>query len=351
VAVQSTPARYILRAALEQLAIGRGPGVFGLVAEQGEVIFAECVGTADLENGRPILAHDRFRVASLTKVYTATLVLQLVDEGRLGLGDTLEQWLPGLVDNPAGITVEHLLTMRSGLPDYIFALLGDPPHDLEALSRYYSPPELVGIALSQPGRRPPGRAHRYSNTNYLLLGLILEQAGELPLEALMWERIFYPLGLMDTSFPTVDPYVRGQHVRGYMRLSPDDDYVDCTEYTPSEAWAAGALISTPLEVVRFLEGLFEGELLPEHLVAAMRTPIPIEDRPGRGYGYGLVCLELPDGEALFGHGGDHFGVSCLALRSEHGRTMVVYQNCLDAVTKGIGRDNPFIQAAFGPLEL
>ena len=114
--------------------------------------------------------------------------------------------------------------------------------------------------MSQPGRCPPGEGFRYSNTDYILLGLVIEAATGEHLDAVLWRRVFYPLGLRDTDLPTADPYLRGPHATGYLRL-PGGEPQDFSTVTPSESWASGAIISTPSEIVTFLDALFGGRLL------------------------------------------------------------------------------------------
>ena len=139
--------------ALEAAGTGRGPGLFALVADHGEVVFTGSAGTADLEYPRPIGASDRFRIASATKMFTATIVLRLAAAGGLSLTDAATSWLPAPVrallplNWPA--SVGQLLAMRSGLPDYVPAIIGDPP-SLAGLHRDYLPADLIGIAVAQP---------------------------------------------------------------------------------------------------------------------------------------------------------------------------------------------------------
>jgi len=208
-----------LTSALEQTAESYGPGLFGLVCEGDRVVFAGSAGVADLDCPRPIALGDRFRIGSVTKVYVATTLLQLVDEQIVALSDPVAKWLPDLI--PAGdeITVEMLVRMRSGLPEYVEALFGSPP-DIGVLYRYWSPESLVETALRVDDRRPPDSEYRYCNTDYVLLGLIIEKATRQSLEAQLWQRIFAPLYLHDTSFPTVDPQVPGAPCDGVREAGP-----------------------------------------------------------------------------------------------------------------------------------
>ncbi len=164
----------VLTAALAETGVDHGPGLFGLVTEHGEVVFEGSVGVADLARPRPIAAQDRFRIASVTKTYVAALVMQLIAEGRLSLDDSVQQRLPGLVPDSSEITVELLLRMRSGLPDWVGPVFGDPP-DIRVLDRYWAPTELVEIALTADSRVAPGTGYRYCNTDYARLGLMIEK--------------------------------------------------------------------------------------------------------------------------------------------------------------------------------
>jgi D-alanyl-D-alanine carboxypeptidase len=332
-----------LQQALADLAQGRGPGVFALVAQDGEPVFSGCVGTADLARPRPIGANDRFRLASITKPYVAALVLGLAAERALRLDDGLDHWLPGLVPDAGAITVEQLLRMRSGLPDYVRTVLGDPP-ELARLQRYFPPEELVGIALAEPDRRQPDADWRYSNTDYVLLGLIAERATGGTLGDLLRERILDPLGLTATYLADRELGLRPPHVRGYLRRDAESGFEDVTEYSPSEAWASGALVSTPAEVARFLDALLGGRLLPPEQLARMRDAVPAAG--DTHYGLGLMRYALADGRVLHGHGGTHYGVQSYAFGDDRGRSVVMYQNCWDRAAGGIPRQNAFLEAAF-----
>lgn len=322
-----------------------GPGLYALVAEDGRVLFSGSAGIADLRAPRPILEADRFRIGSLTKTYVATVVLQLAGEGVLRLDDSVQRYLPGIVPEAEPITVLHLLQLRSGLPDYVPVLADglDPASVARNWSRYWSPRELIALALSQQDRHAPGEEFRYSNTDYILLGLMIEAVTGEELGAVLWRRVFYPLGLRETDLPTADPYLRGPHATGYLRL-PGGEPRDFTTMTPSESWASGAIISTPGEVVAFLDALFGGRLLPPEQLAVMLDVQPVDQE--RAYGCGLYRYLLPGGRALYGHRGTVIGFSCLAVRSPSGRNLVLYRNCLDMETGPLLLDAPIVQAAF-----
>lgn len=334
----------MLRAALEETGRTWGPGLFGLVAERGVVVFDGAVGTADLRTGRPIEGIDRFRIGSITKTYTAALVLQLIGEGLLSPADALGDLLPGLIPEPAGITVDLLLRMRSGLPDYFGPVYGDDPLDLTVLDRYWSPEQLVAAALTAPGRVPPDTVHRYSSTDYVLLGLLVERATGERVDAQLWRRVIDPLGLTGTTFPTVDPYLRGPHPVGYIRAAPDRPWRDCTTLTPSESFTAGAIVSTPADVARFFDALLDGRVLDRSGLDRMtdcREPIDAH----RHRGPGLVRFEV-GGVVAYGQQGGMPGFTSVVMRTADGRCVVLYQNGID-MSDPLPYRTPFMLTALG----
>jgi D-alanyl-D-alanine carboxypeptidase len=304
---------------------GYGPGLFARVTQDGVEECTAAAGVADFVERRPITAADRFRIGSITKTFVAAVVLQLVGEGRIAVEDPVGGWLPEYPLHP-DLTLGHLLGMRSGLPCYASALVGDPP-DWRVYDRYHAPEDLVRLALTLDGQTPPGLARRHSSTDYLLLGLVVEWVTGQRLDAQVWQRIIAPLRLRDTYFPTVDPALRGWHATGYVRCG--GPYIPCPEVTPSQSWASGAMVSTPADLARFFDALLGGDLLPAAQLAAMRDAVGIDDR--HGYGYGLYRFRFDDGTTGFGHRGAAPGYTSVVIRIDTGRTIVLYQNSFDKV--------------------
>jgi D-alanyl-D-alanine carboxypeptidase len=267
-------------------------------------------------------ATDRFQVASITKTFVATVVLQLVAEGKLGLGDAVERWLPGLVPNGRSITIRELLEHTSGLFDYfddkafVRAVVAHP-------GRVWPPRKLVAIATAHPSLFPPGRDWSYSNTNYILLGLVVEAAGGKPLDQQLQRRIFERLGLSATSFPT-DARIEGAHAHGYVgfaTLPRVRSLLDTSPVSPSLSWAAGAIVSTGDDVTSFYSTLLSGRILPPYQIAAMKTLVP-----GVHYGLGLLEADTPCGRA-YGHEGDLRGYrSFVFARGDGTRVSLVMVN-------------------------
>jgi D-alanyl-D-alanine carboxypeptidase len=312
-----------LQQLLDQIVAAGAPGAAAWVRDEHGVLTATS-GVADLRTGRPMRADLHYRAGSVTKSLVATVVLQLVAEGRLSLQDTVEGWLPGILPYGDQVTIEQLLRHTGGVPDYapelLVALLSGPR---QARFRVWTPQELVALVADQPPDFPPGTATAYSNTGYILLGLIVEAATGNTLGQELHRRIIRPLGLRDTFFPDTSPGFPSPKARGYsVPLSPqgqllEGPLLDITIYNPSPWWATGALISTFADLARFFRTLLGGRLLPPRLLAAMTSPNPTSPPPFRE-AMGLEVIDLPFGR-LLGHGGDLPGFSNAVFSTEDGR--------------------------------
>jgi D-alanyl-D-alanine carboxypeptidase len=308
-------------------------------------------GLADLDTGRPMKARLRFRAGSLTKSLVATVVLQLVAEGWLSLADTLERWLPGILPYGDQVTIRQLLSHTSGVPQdwatIAQALYGSP----EGRLHHWTPQALIALVADRPPDFPPGTAWSYSNTGYILLGLVLETAGGATLAQELQRRIVEPLGLRHTYLPGNARELPAPMSRGYsLRVGPggevlDGPLLDFTIQNPSWAWAAGGLVSNLEDLTRFFRALLGGRLLPPRLLAEMRTtvavppsstPLPMYDR----YGLGLLEVETPTGR-LVGQLGGIPGYLSMVLSTPDGRRQLgVMINLLaapDAVYKAFMR--------------
>jgi D-alanyl-D-alanine carboxypeptidase len=299
------------------------PGVVALV-RTGEQTWQGASGLGDLAANRPARAGDRFRIGSVTKSFVATVALQLVGEHKLGLDDHLERWLPGLVPNGDRITVRQLLNHTSGLYDYT--------DDLPEPPRSFQPRELVAIAT---GHRPlfaPGKRFSYSNTNYILAGLVIERVTGRRLAGQLQQRIVGPLGLGDTELPVTKQTITGPHVHGYLprdkgwRVSDGPaGLVDVTKMDPSWAWAAGAMVSTTADLARFYQALLGGRLLDPEQLQAMQTTVDASQQFGHGvrYGLGLTLLRPGCATELWGHGGALAGYRTTAFSTKDGDRQLV----------------------------
>ncbi|WP_067531957.1 serine hydrolase domain-containing protein [Nocardia crassostreae] len=312
-----------LTQALESLVRAGFPGVQAVIdGPGGHRIVTK--GAGDLATGAPFADDARVRIGSNTKTFVSTVVLQLAAEGRIELDAPVERYLPGVVRGNGNdgnrITVRQLLQHTSGLPDYLggggpdIKAAPDTPQ-LEVLTdavrwRHYQPEELVRIAMSMPPQYEPGAKSVYTNTNYILLGVLIEKVTGKPAAAAITTRIIEPLGLRDTYVPADgETGIRGPHPVGYQEI--DGRRVDFTDQDPSWGGTAGDMISTGADLNRFFAALLAGKLLPAAQLEQMKQTVPFDRKPGSPYGLGLVRHNVSCGKEVWGHGGSipGFGTS------------------------------------------
>ncbi|GAA2510963.1 serine hydrolase domain-containing protein [Streptomyces longisporus] len=266
-------------------------------------------GTRYARAGRGIARADHFRAGSITKTFIATVVLQLAAEHRLSLSDTVEQHLPGLVHGAGNdgrtMTLRALLTHTSGLNDFTAETAGLVP---------LSPRQAVRIALTHPPA-DPGR-YSYSNTNYVVLGMVIQQVTGHSYATEAERRIIAPLGLTGTSFPGSRTSLPSPHGRAYAT-----DGTDVTELDPRVAGAAGELVTTLADLDRFYAALLGGELLPPRRLREMR-----DTRTAHGlYGMGLFPAKLPCGITVWGHNGRITGSYVRTAATADGRHVLTFR--------------------------
>ncbi|MEU7023865.1 serine hydrolase domain-containing protein [Streptomyces sp. NPDC046203] len=280
-------------------------------------------GVGDLKTGAKVPRDGQVRAGSNTKPFTAVVVLQLVAEKKVALDAPVDTYLPGLLRGEGidgrHITVRQLLQHTSGLPEYMDApVFADFP---AVRYRYFEPRDLLDGALEQKAHFVPGAKWEYSNTNYLVAGLIIQKVTGRPVGEEIGRRIIDRIGLRHTYFPAPgETTVHEPHPKGYEREEDDGPLVDYTTMDMSMGWAAGALVSTNSDLNRFFAALLGGELLPPAQLAQMRTTVPAEGRgPGVRYGLGLTSTPLSCGGVYWGHGGTALGYRTRGGVTEDGR--------------------------------
>ncbi|MCL7381346.1 serine hydrolase [Streptomyces sp. 35G-GA-8] len=279
-------------------------------------------GVGDLATEARVPADGQVRIGSNTKTFTAVVVLQLVGEGKIGLDATVDTYLPGVVRGKGidgrRISVRQLLQHTSGLPEY-----EDRVVDGILQHRYFEPRDLLDIAFQRKAEFSPGTEWAYSNTNYVVAGLIVQKVTGRPLAEEVDRRVIKRIGLRHTYFPAPgDMTIREPHPTGYHRDSADAPPRDVTEIDPSAGWAAGQMISTNSDLNRFFTGLLTGRLLPAAQLKQMRTTVPVGDT-GVGYGLGLMSRPLSCGGVYWGHGGDIPGYETRGGATDDGRAAAV----------------------------
>ena len=283
------------------------PGVIvGVWSPRGDYVRA--FGVADTATGAPMQTDFYSRIGSETKTFTITAVLQLADQRRIGLDDPIGRYLDGVPGGDA-ITVRQLAGMRSGLANYTEtqgfrdAITADP-------HREYAPAELLGFAFAEPPVFPPGEGLQYSNTNTILLGLLVEKISGMRLGDYLRENVLAPLRLSHTSFPSGAEFP-APHAQGYTELADDGPPITATDWNTSWSWSAGAMISTLADLHTWAPAVATGALLsPEMQRQRLQTVHEDGLPPDVGYGLGIFTVG-----GWIGHNGSIPGY----------QTVVVYQ--------------------------
>jgi D-alanyl-D-alanine carboxypeptidase len=321
------------------------PGVLaGVQSDAGDLELRS--GFGNLAERTPVPWRAQFRIGSMTKPFVATTVLQLVGEHRLSLDDTVDRWLPGLVrghgNDGRKITVRQLLQHTSGLPDYTdkIAWISNRKGFLKQRLDTVKPRQAVRIAMTAKPNFKPGTSWSYSNTNYMLAGLVVEAVTGRAWQDEVRDRIVKPLGLTHTVLPGTDPDVPAPHAVGYERFpgpdaTPEDpDYgtqIDATRENVSWGGPAGEIISTTHDGNTFLRALVRGRLLPPAQLAEMQHTVPTDSRfrtnwPGARYGLGIMRIPTSCGVS-WSHGGDIMGyMTRNAVKADGSRSVIVSFN-------------------------
>ncbi|MBN6034389.1 serine hydrolase [Amycolatopsis sp. 195334CR] len=310
----------------------RAAGIVGVQAhaDTGARRLTARSGTAEAGTSIPVPRGGSFRMGSSTKTFVAVVVLQLVGEGKLALEDKVAGLLPGVVTSPAGdqITVRHLLQQTSGLHDFVADLPArDQAAFLERRFDHVPAAQFVADAMSKPPEFAPGTGWAYSNTNYLLAGMLVERLTGNSWADEVRSRILDPLELNDTYAPGEATGLAAPHAKGYTRWPGTPEPVETTELSPTWGDASGGLVSTTADMTRFWQALLGGELLAPAEFAEMRKTVPAtgwqKNNPGSAYGLGIASLPLSCGEVAWSHNGDVMGFQTRNGFSDDGSRGVV----------------------------
>lgn len=293
------------------------------VFRTGDKTWSAQAGKVSSAENRPIADDDHYRIASVTKSFVSTVVLQLVAEGKVDLDGPIEKYLPGLVagngHDGTKITVRHLLQHTSGVRDYLGTMVANPLN----LWTTHDPVALARNGLAKGSNGAPGATFLYSNTNYVILGLMIEKVTGQSVSQEIRDRITVPHGLTETELPAAEKHRLPEPFSfGYTHLLPILR-IDTTHYTPTIAWAAGSMVSTSRDMAKFAALLAEGKLLPPAQLAEMRKTFTDDTW---GYGLGLVVVKLSCGGTAYGHNGVMPGFVTAAFATADGRQVVTVSN-------------------------
>jgi D-alanyl-D-alanine carboxypeptidase len=348
-----------LQAALDSAVAAGAPGMVAEV-RRGDGHWWGSAGLSDTSTGRARQPQEHFRIGSTTKTFTAVVVLQLVAEHRLSLDDTVERWLPGLVDgngyDGSRITIRELLNHTSGIfpytNDQALAQKGIGTAWFAHRYDHYSPTDLVKIAVGNPPTGQPSARFDYSNTDYILAAMIVEKATGHRFEDELNRRIIRPLALTGTYLPGDDPTIRGPYPVHYSILfsqDPNPTVYDATDMNQSFAWTAGGMISTTGDLSRFFSALLAGRLLPPAIQREMFTTVDTSGSnwiPDTRYGLGVFQQTLDCGVTVWGNGGATYGSWSYVMGNRDGSHLVASE--VNGDWSGLGVFSTLLNTEFCP---
>ncbi|PDZ43397.1 serine hydrolase domain-containing protein [Bacillus wiedmannii] len=307
------------------------PGILAKTSEGGKT-WSYAAGVANLSSKKPMKTDFRFRIGSVTKTFTVTVVLQLAEENRLNLDDSIEKWLPGVIQgngyDDKQITIRQVLNHTSGIAEYTRS----KSFNLMDTKKSYRAEELVKMGISMPPDFAPGKSWSYSNTGYVLLGILIETVTGNSYAEEIENRIIEPLELSNTFLPGNSSVIPGtKHARGYIQLDGASEPKDVTYYNPSMGSSAGDMISTADDLNKFFSYLLGGKLIKEQQLKQMLTTVPTGEAALGRYGLGIYETKLPNGVSIWGHGGSIPGFVTFAGGTLGGKhTLAVNLNSLNA---------------------
>ncbi|PFO74182.1 D-alanyl-D-alanine carboxypeptidase [Bacillus cereus] len=303
------------------------PGILAKTSEGGKT-WGYATGIADLRTKKLMRTDFRFRIGSVTKTFVATVLLQLAGENRLNLDDFIEKWLPGVIRGNGydgkQITIRQVLNHTSGIADYIQST----DFDIMDTKKSYTAEEFVEMGISLPPDFAPGKGWSYSNTGYVLLGILIEKVTGNSYAEEIEDRIIEPLDLSNTFLPGNSSVIPGtKHARGYVQPDEASELIDVTYSNPGSS--DGEMISTADDLNKFFSYLLGGKLLKEQQLKQMLTTVPTGRDGMDGYGLGIFETKLPNGVSIWGHTGGALGFTTLVGAKRGGKhTLVVNWNSL-----------------------
>lgn len=316
----------LTRSIRRALATTAAPGAIVGVWQHGRAPYVRSFGVRDTATRRPMRRDLHMRIGSVTKTFTVTALLQLVDQGKVRLDDPIAKYVPGVVSGET-ISLRQLAEMRSGLVNYSATAAFDRLLTDEPL-RPWTPPELLSYAVREPLLFAPGKGFSYSNTNTILLGLVVEQVSGERLGAYIRRHVTAPLGMRQTSFPAGTRFP-APHAQGYANTTPDGRIANATGWDPTWTWAAGQMVSTLRDLRTWAPRLVSGR----GLLSARTQRLRIASVTGDGpivYGIGMFNVR-----GWLGHNGSLPGFQTLSLHHRRTRTTVVALINSDVARRGV----------------
>jgi D-alanyl-D-alanine carboxypeptidase len=305
------------------------PGAVALVAREGRVVYRRAFGLADLEYSVMLEPDMVFRIGSVTKQFTAFAILLLADRGALALDDDIHKYVPEFETGGRHVTLEHLLTHTSGLPNYT-----DLPQWRALWGTDVKPMQLLDLVRNRPFEFEPGAEWRYSDSGYMLLGEVIERVGGKPYAEFMREQVLVPLGLSRTMYDDTMRVIP-RRARGYVK--DGDEYLNAPYLSMTHPFAAGGLISTVDDLARWDAEITASRLIKPESVERMFTPFHLTSGASAGYGLGW-SLTTYESHPVAQHGGGIPGFSSFVIRMPEDRVyVVVLSNCVSGAAGRVAK--------------
>lgn len=311
-----------------------------IVAENGTITYARGFGLASREKDIPNGPKVRYRIASVSKTFTATMIMKLAEQGKLTVHDPISRFLSGYRKDVADkVTIHHLLTHSSGIPNYV----NSPEWQKQRALPMPSLDVLIRTYCSGDLEFEPGSKYAYSNSGYVLLGAIIEQVTGMTFDRALHTMILDPAGMKDSGLDCAGLDIP-QRAEGYLTGFPDDTE-KAPEWNMDWTYSAGGIYATPEDMVKWDQALYDTAMIRKPSLKAMTVPRFPTPQPGLSYGYGFtlgreVKLRSGDSVLVMSHSGGLPGITCLFSRVLANHQMVfVVSNAsgapLVAITQGI----------------
>jgi D-alanyl-D-alanine carboxypeptidase len=312
------PAAVLLEPLIDRAVSNGLPGAVVLVDTPGAGTWVCARGKIDLDYGIPMKKNSLSRVGSITKIFVSVVILKLSEEGKLSLDDPVSNYLPDSivrqVENAGCVTIRELLNHTSGIPNYL--------DYIPLRSNGLTPEKCLGFIYGRHAYFKPGKGAYYSNTGYVLLGMIIEALENKPVGEVFNERIFLPLGLKSTYFDPENP-VHRETARGYADLDNSGKYTDTTDFDDVTRTPDGGIVSTVYDLAAFIKAVFnDRSFLSESSLAEMTNNFRVETRFNQDYGLGIIRCRLKSGVFMYGHTGGNIGYSAELYYLPSGGTTV-----------------------------
>ncbi len=298
------------------------PGATVLVAQAGRIVYHKAFGLANLEAQTPMRTDHVFRIGSITKQFTAVAILQLVEQGKLSLKDTLTKFIPDYPTHGKTIRVEHLLTHTSGIKSYTDM----EEWDAEVHRKDFTPTELIDYFKNQPMDFDPDAKWKYNNSGYILLGYIIEKVSGLTYGDYITQRIFKPLGMKNSYYGTAESTVANRAL-GYTQNEADSTYAPAAPLSMTQPYAAGSLLSTVEDLYIWTTALHSGKVLQPKSMKGLLFPYYLPSGVNTNYAYGLRVGNLLGTLTSEHSGGIHGFLSDMMYLPNEQVCVVILTNC------------------------